>query len=436
MAMTFLFIVLFAGIFSSVPIAFCLGGASVLTMALFTPLDTVVTAQLAVTGLDSFSLLAVPFFTLAGDLMSSGGISKRIVNMMKGLIKNTIGSLAMITTAACAFFAALSGSGPATVSAIGTMMIPEMVKEKYDKAWATAITCCGGVIGPIIPPSIPLVLFGVIANCSIGELFMAGVVPGLLIAVLLCIYSYFSCKKNGYGLQVNEGPAEEIQEEEKLTFWQSLKDSLAALITPLIILGGIYAGVCTPTEAAIVACVWSIIAGVFIYKELTLKAFIEAVKKSALTTATGLICIACATSFGYLLTTQQLPAKFAAFLFNISDNKYVIILIILAFLLILGCFIDNVTAVTILTPMLIPIVTGLGYNLVHFGVFMTVALAIGFVTPPYGANLFVATGITGVPITKISRKIIPMLGVLLICLLLITFIPQISMWLPGIAYNK
>ena len=438
MAMIVLFAILFAGIFATVPIAYCLGGAAIIAMALFTPIDTVVAAQLAVTGLDSFSLLAVPFFTLAGDLMSFGGISKRIVGMMKSLIKNVVGGLAMVTTAACAFFAALSGSGPATVSAIGTMMIPEMVKEKYDKAWATAITCCGGVIGPIIPPSIPLVLFGVIANCSIGELFLAGVTPGVLIAVALCVDSYFSCKKQGFGVHdANETPVEtvETEKEPEVGFWRNLWSSLPALMTPAIILGGIYTGVFTPTEAALIACDWAIIAGVFIYKELSFRAFYESVKKSALTTATGLICIACATSFGYLLTTLQLPSKFATLLLTISDNKYVIILLILAFLLVLGCFLDNVTAVTILTPMLVPIVTSLGFDLVHFGLFMTVTLAIGFVTPPYGANLFVATGITGVPITKISKKIFPMIGVLVICLLIIVFVPQIAMWLPNVAYR-
>lgn len=436
MAMIVLFAILFAGIFATVPIAYCLGGAAIIAMALFTPIDTVVAAQLAVTGLDSFSLLAVPFFTLAGDLMSFGGISKRIVRLMKSLIKNIVGGLAMVTTAACAFFAALSGSGPATVSAIGTMMIPEMVKEKYDKAWATAITCCGGVIGPIIPPSIPLVLFGVIANCSIGELFLAGVTPGILIAVALCVYSFFSCKKNGYGIKdTNEiTVVEEANTEPEMGFWRTLWDTLPALLTPVIILGGIYTGIFTPTEAALVACVWSIIAGVFIYKELSFKTFYESVKKSALTTATGLICIACATSFGYLLTTLQLPSKFATLLLGVSSNKYLIILLILAFLLVLGCFLDNVTAVTILTPMLVPIVTSLGFELVHFGLFMTVTLAIGFVTPPYGANLFVATGITGVPITKISKKIFPMIGVLILCLLIIVFVPQIAMWLPNVAY--
>jgi len=428
--MVFLFALLFLFIFSGIPIAFCLGGATVITMFLFGSVDTIIAAQYAVTGLDSFALLAVPFFTLAGDLMSSGGISKRIVNMAKCFAGKTQGGLAIITTVACAFFAALSGSGPATVSAIGTMMIPEMEKENYDKDWATALTCCGGIIGPIIPPSIPFVLFGIIANCSIGELFIAGVMPGIFICAALCVYSNIVCKKNGYGI-VDESS----KGIDKKRLWETFKDSWAALMTPLIILGGIYSGMFTPTEAAVVACVWAIAAGVFIYKELTLKTFLQAVKKSAITTGTCLLCIACATSFGYMLTTMQIPAKFSSFLLGVSDNKYVIILIILVFLLFLGCFIDNVTAVTILTPMLIPIVTGLGYNLTHFGVFMTVALAIGFVTPPYGANLFVATGISGRSIMQISKKIIPMIGVLVFCLLVITFVPQLSMWLPNLAYR-
>lgn len=195
MSLVALFVLLFIAIFATVPIGISLGGATILTMDWFTSMDTVVSAQLGITGLDSFTLIAIPYFILAGELMSTGGISRRIVNMAHCFVKNLVGGLAIITTFACTFFAAISGSGPATVSAIGSMMIPEMEKEKYDKAWATAITCCGGIIGVIIPPSIPFVLFGVITGCSIGELFVAGVVPGLLICAVLCLYSFFACKK-------------------------------------------------------------------------------------------------------------------------------------------------------------------------------------------------------------------------------------------------
>ena len=429
MTLVALFIILFIAIFATIPIGMALGGATILTMDWFTSMDTIVTAQLAVTGLDSFTLIAIPYFVLAGELMATGGISRRIVNMAHCFVKNLAGGLAIITTFACTFFAAISGSGPATVSAIGSMMIPEMVKEKYDKAWATAITCCGGIIGVIIPPSIPFVLFGVITGCSIGELFVAGVVPGLLICAVLCVYSYISCKKSGYGLDV------ERDHSQDMGIWHTFKDSFAALMTPLIILGGIYAGIFTPTEAAIVANVWALIAGKFIYKELNWQMLKTALKNTALTTSSCLFTIACATGFGYLLTTLQVPAKFAEFMLSLTDNKYIIMLMILLFLLVIGCFMDNITSMTILTPIFVPIVTGLGYDLVHFGVFMTVALAIGFVTPPYGANLFVASGITGLTVPQISKKLLPMIVVLIGCLLVITFIPQITMWLPSIAYN-
>ena len=410
MVLLVLFLILFAAIFLTIPIGVSLGGATILTMNMFTNMDTVVAAQLGVTGLDSFTLIAIPYFILAGELMSTGGISRRIVNMAHCFVKNLAGGLAIITTCACTFFAAISGSGPATVSAIGSMMIPEMEKEKYDKAWATAITCCGGIIGVIIPPSIPFVLYGVITGCSIGELFVAGVVPGLLICLVLCVYSVIAAKKNGYGMDI------EVQRESQ-SLWATFKDSFAALMTPVIILGGIYAGIFTPTEAAIVANVWAILAGKFIYHELT-------------------FTIACATSFGYLLTTMQVPAKFAAFMLSVSHNKYVIMLMLLGFLLVIGCFMDNITSMTILTPIFVPIVQKCGYSLAHFGVFLTVALAIGFVTPPYGANLFVASGITGLSVPQISKKILPMIGVLILCLLLITFVPAISMWLPNMTYNK
>ena len=429
MVLLVLFLILFAAIFLTIPIGVSLGGATILTMDLFTNMDTVVAAQLGVTGLDSFTLIAIPYFILAGELMSTGGISRRIVNMAHCFVKNLAGGLAIITTCACTFFAAISGSGPATVSAIGSMMIPEMEKEKYDKAWATAITCCGGIIGVIIPPSIPFVLYGVITGCSIGELFVAGVVPGLLICLVLCVYSVIAAKKNGYGMDI------EVQRESQ-SLWATFKDSFAALMTPVIILGGIYAGIFTPTEAAIVANVWAILAGKFVYRELTWASLRTALKNTALTTSSCLFTIACATSFGYLLTTMQVPAKFAAFMLSVSHNKYVIMLMLLGFLLVIGCFMDNITSMTILTPIFVPIVQKCGYSLTHFGVFLTVALAIGFITPPYGANLFVASGITGLSVPQISKKILPMIGVLILCLLLITFVPQISMWLPNMTYNK
>ena len=431
MLLVALFVLLFAAIFLTIPIGISLGGATLISMTAFTKMSSDVLAQLAVTGLDSFTLLAIPYFILAGELMSTGGISRRIVNMAHCFVKNLAGALAIITTCACMFFAAISGSGPATVSAIGSMMIPEMEKDHYDKAWATAITCCGGIIGVIIPPSIPFVLFGVITGCSIGELFIAGVVPGLLIGAALCVYSFFVCKREGYG-EKQEGD----EERQQASLWETFKDSLAALLTPLIILGGIYAGIFTPTEAAIVANVWAIFAGKFIYKELTMETLITAVKNTALTTSSCLFTIACATGFGYLLTTLQVPAKFAAFLLSTTSNTYLIIFMLLVFLLIIGCFMDNITSMTILTPIFVPIVTQCGYSLTHFGVFMTVALAIGFVTPPYGANLFVASGITGLSVPQISKKILPMIGLLLIMLLIITYVPVISMGLPNLIYNK
>ena len=431
MVLVVLFVLLFAAIFLTIPIGISLGGATLISMLSFTKMSPDVLAQLAVTELDSFTLLAIPYFILAGELMSTGGISRRIVNMAHCFVKNLAGALAIITTCACMFFAAISGSGPATVSAIGSMMIPEMEKDHYDKAWATAITCCGGIIGVIIPPSIPFVLFGVITGCSIGELFIAGIVPGLLIGAALCVYSWWVCKRNGYGERLeNEEP------REQMSLWETFKDSFAALLTPLIILGGIYAGIFTPTEAAIVANVWALIAGKFIYKELDWHTLVTALKNTALTTSSCLFTIACATGFGYLLTTMQVPAKFAAFLLGATSNTYLIMLMLLIFLLIIGCFMDNITSMTILTPIFVPIVQQCGYSLVHFGVFMTVALAIGFITPPYGANLFVASGITGLSVPQISKKIMPMIALLIVLLLIITFIPAISMGLPRLIYNK
>ena len=422
MSIFLLFGILFVCVTLSLPIGASLGLATLVTVGLTTSIPTVMINQNAFAGLDSFPLMAIPFFMLAGNLMAVGGIAKRIVNVCDLLVGKITGGVGMATIAASMFFAAISGSGPATVSAMGTIMLPEMEKRGYDRGFSTGLTATAGTIGVIIPPSIPFVIYGVVASASIGELFIAGVIPGLLIGVALMTVCYFMSKKRGY-----KGTA-----HDDLKFWPVFMDSIWALVTPVIILGGIYGGVFTPTEAAVVGIVYSFVVGVFVYKELNWKSFVAALRSTAdLNGLTG-FAIGFSMAFASYLAMEQIPVKVAATLTSVISNGTVLILMILVILLIVGLFVDNISSCLILTPVFLPIVKSLGMDPVQFGVVMTTALAIGFVTPPYGANLFVASAISGLSIERIAKSAIPFLIAMGICLLLITFVPVLTMGLVGL----
>ncbi|MDR1875206.1 MAG: TRAP transporter large permease [Synergistaceae bacterium] len=417
MNIAILFAVLFGCVSLSVPIGVSLGLATVVTLGLTTNIPTIMVNQNAFAGLDSFPLMAIPFFMLAGNLMAVGGIARRIVNACDLLVGRITGGVGMATVAACMFFAAISGSGPATVSAMGTIMLPEMEKRGYDKDFATGLTATAGTIGVIIPPSIPFVIYGVVASASVGELFIAGIVPGIMIGLALMAVCYVISEKRGYRGTSGAG----------MKFWPVMKDSIWALITPVIILGGIYGGVFTPTEAAVVGIVYSLIIGAFVYRELSWKTFIDSVRSTAdLNGLTG-FAIGFSMAFASYLAMEQIPTKAALFLTGVVTNNFVLMCVILLFLLLVGLFVDNISSCLILTPVFLPIVRSMGMNPVHFGVVMTTALAIGFVTPPYGANLFVATAISGVGIERIARAAVPFLAAMLVCLLLITFFPIFTM---------
>ena len=422
-----LFFLLFFFISISVPIGISLGLATLITMALTSNIPLMMITQTTFSALDSFPLMAIPFFIMAGSLMSYGGISRRIIELANAIIGKVMGGLGMITVLASAFFAAISGSGPATVSAIGSMMIPEMEKSGYKKTYATALTCSAGIIGVIIPPSIPFVIYGVITGASIGELFMAGFLPGILITIVLMGMNYFTSKKMGYGqveaessILVNKG------------FFRTLRDSFWALLTPIIILGGIYGGIFTPTESAVVAIVYALIIGKFVYRQMNMHILMSTIKDTAVMTGITLFTIGLSMAFASYLTMEQIPNKVATTMLGLSENPIVILLLINVFLLIVGMFIDNISSMTILTPIFLPIVVALGVDPVHFGVILTLVLSIGFITPPYGANLFIATAITNTKIEDLVRPIFPFIIALILCLIVVTFIPGISMILPDL----
>ena len=407
----------------SVPIAISLGIASLVFNIFLSPVPVDLTLQAYFSGLDSFSLLAVPFFMLAGDIMLAGGISKRLVNLGTTMMRKVPGSLGLITVVCCAIFAAISGSGPATVAAIGGLMIPYMVKNGYDKGFACSLAACSGSLGPIIPPSICFVMYGIIANVSITDMFTAGVVPGLLMALFLMIFVLIVARRNGYTAVTEDDDMKNVG------FFRALWDAKWAVLSPVVILGGIYGGIFTPTEAAVIACDYGLIVGIFIYKEIKLEDIFGILRNTAVTCGSCIILVSTATAFGRILTMEQIPTLVSNAIINLSDNKIVLLLAINVLLLIVGMFMETLSAMIVLTPLLLAIVTPLGYNPIQFGVMMTINLAIGQCTPPVGTSLFIATRIAGIRIDQSLKWLYICIGVLLIPLLMVTFIPQITLCL-------
>ncbi|WP_126427874.1 TRAP transporter large permease [Brevibacillus marinus] len=425
MTVLVLFGSLFLLLFLSVPIGFALGLSTLITMTFTTDLNIAVIAQKAFTALDSFPLMAIPFFTLAGLLMGTGGVSKRLLDLATVLVGWMQGGLAMVTILGCMFFAAISGSGPATVAAMGSIMIPAMKERNYGAGFASAITAASGSIGVIIPPSIPFVMFGIIAGVSVGDLFIGGIIPGILIGVGLMITSYFIAKKNNYAPASNE----------RITFKHVVKainEAKWGLLIPIIILGGIYGGIFSPTEAAVVAAVYGLIIGMFVYRELTWKDVYDCFKNTVIIGATTNVIVGLSISFAYLMTLEQVPTTIAEFIGSLSDSKFVILMAINLFLLIVGMFIDTISAIVVLAPILLPVATSFGVDPIHFGVIMVTNLAIGFVTPPLGVNLIVASSIGKISFERISAAVVPFIITMVVTLLVITYVPELSIWLPTV----
>jgi len=420
MTMLILFGSLFIFMALSVPIGIAIGLSSMLTIYFSDSVDMTMLVQKLFTSLDSFPLMAIPFFMLAGLLMAKGGISEKILNLANQLVGWMVGGLAMVTVVACAFFAALSGSGPATVAAIGSFMIPSMKEKNYSPGFAAAITAAAGCIGVIIPPSIPLILYGVISGTSIGELFKAGILPGILIAIILMIVSYRTVKKDG-----NVQP--EIVQVNFKTLLHSIWDAKWALLAPVIILGGIYGGVFTPTEAAVIAIVYSFVIGTFVHKAMKWKEIKESLLETISLTGATMYMIGTSIAFAYLLSVERIPTTIAESITSISSNPVVILLLINIFLLFVGAFIDTIPALAMLTPILLPIATEAGVDPIHFGIIMVVNLAIGFITPPFGVNLFIASSVGKISIENVMKSMFSILLFMLIGLLIITYFPALSL---------
>ena len=422
MATALMFIVMFGLMFFGVPIAvamfigmFVLIGINPVTTGSFL-------AQTCYGGVASFTNLALPFFMISGTIMETGGLSKRLVGFANSLVGGITGSLGMVTVIACLFFGAVSGSAPATVAAIGSIMIPMMVEEGYNKYYATALTCCAGGLGVIVPPSYPLVLYGVTCNQSVGDLFVAGLLPSCVVGGILILINYVYCRKH------------HLKGENRFSFMSALRglwDAKWAIVMPVIILGGIYSGVFTATEAAVVACVYGIVIGLFVYRELKLDKLWAIYRDNAAFIAGTMFIMAPAKATGSVFAYLNINQIISNFLFSISDNYYVVMFMIFVIMFFVGMFIQTTPAIIILAPTLLAVVTQVGCNPIHFGIILDLALAIAFVTPPVAMNLFVGSSMTGIGIDKITKAEIPHLLGLIVAFFVVAFVPAISLLLIG-----
>ena len=403
-----------------VPVGIALGVASMLAILSLPFLNMEFLVQGLVSGLNSFPLLAVVLFTLAGNLMSQGGLSKRLLYMAEVFIGRITGGLGVVTIVACMFFASISGTGSATVAAIGLIMIPSMVKHGYSRGFATSVVATSGGIGAIIPPSVVMIVYAITADVSVIDMFIAGIVPGIVVGLVLIVYCVLQSYRCGY-----QGSGRQYTGAEK---WRAVKDARWALLAPVIILGGIYTGIVTPTESAAIGVAYGLFFGLFVYKELAFRQLFDIVLESSLRVGAVLIIMGTAVAFARILTLERIPTEIASFILSISDNAVIIMLAINLLLLIVGTFMETLEAIVILTPILLPIATAIGVSPIHFGIIMVVNLAIGFVTPPLGANLFMASQIGKIKIELLSRAIIGWIGAMIVALLLITFIPSISLF--------
>ena len=375
-------------------------------------------------GLNIFPLLAIPCFVVAGTLMEYGNITKQIVEVAKQLVGRMYGGLGITTILACTFFAAISGSGPGTVAAVGTLLIPAMVRNGYSKDYAAAAASSGGTIGILIPPSNPMIIYAILSNMSVTAMFTAGFIPGFIVAFAMVLTAYMLAKKHGFQGDPN-APAFNIR-----TFLTACRKSAFALATPVIILGSIYSGYATPVEASVVAIVWALFVGIIVNRALKPKHIYAALVEGAMTCGVILLIVGASTLFGKILTYEEAPQHLTQLVLGISDNPQLVLLMIIGVLYILGMFMETLSTIIILVPVLLPMITTLGIDPIHFGIILVVTNNVAMLTPPLGVNLFVASRIAGISVERISVAVIPYLITLTIRILLFTFCPAISTWLP------
>lgn len=410
----------------SVPVGAALGLSSIWALQLDGTSLSIV-GQKVFEGIDKTVLLAIPFFILAGSVMQSGGIAKRLMKLANALVGWFRGGLGSATVLSTMFFSALSGSSAATTAAIGSVTIPEMVKKGYHKNYATALVAASGELGGIIPPATVMILYGFVANVSIGSLFIAGILPGILIGISLMITIIIVARIKGFDDKITVEKGAWLKE-----LWVSFKDAFWALMMPVVILGGIYLGYFTPTEAAVVAVFYGIIISLFVYREIRLRDLLGIFSKAAVTSSIILLIVGFSAIFGYILTINQIPHAVGNLITQVTENPMVFLLLANIVLLIAGMFMEAAASILILSPILTPVAAQFGIDPIHFGVIMVVNLAIGTVTPPVAVNLFLACQIANLRVEKVIRPALLFVAVLIIDLLLVTYLPQISLWLPSL----
>ncbi|MEH7344692.1 TRAP transporter large permease [Bacillus sp. JJ1532] len=402
-----------------VPIAVSLGLSSIVALSM-TDFTLYTVIQKMFNSLNSATLMAIPGFVFAGIIMSKGGISYHLIEALKSWVGHIRGGLAVVTILACMIFAAISGSSPATAAAIGSIMIPGMIKAGYSKRYAMGLVAAAGTLGILIPPSIPLIIYASVAEESVGKLFAAGVLPGLMLGGILLVSAIVNARINNYG---------QMPKEPMDVRWKKSYKAIWGFLLPVIILGGIYSGIVTPTEAAFVSCLYGIIVSVFIYKELTFPKFREVLRESINITAMIFLVIASAMIFGMFLTTEQVPQNFATWIEESSSNKWIFMIGVNLMFFVLGMFLEAVAIILITLPILLPVLVLFDINIIHFAIIMTINMEIAMITPPVGLNLFVVSGITREKVGEVVRGVVPFFFLILLALILVVIFPQISLFL-------
>jgi C4-dicarboxylate transporter DctM subunit len=394
-----------------------------LTISYVTDAPLVFATQNVLNGLDQFPLLAIPAFILAGNIMEKGGITEDIISIFRHAFGHIAGSLGLVTIFSCMFFAAISGSGPGTVAAIGAIMIPAMIKYGYPPAYAASVSATGGTLGVMIPPSNPLIIYGIIANVSIADLFAAGMVPGIMTAFLLAGVAYILARRAGAVMtQDTDAPRQST--------WKLIWKAKFALFLPVLILGGIYSGIFTPVEASVCAVVYALVVSIVVYRQLTLASLQEAFEGAVKLGGALMIIVGCSTLFATVITLEQIPQSVVKTFSGITDSAIIILLIICALLIVIGTFMETISAIIILAPILVPLVKSYGVDPIHFGIILIVTIEIAFLTPPLGVNLFVASQIAKIKFEKTAVAILPFVFTLMLSMLIVIFFPQLSLWLP------
>ncbi|MGP1450404.1 MAG: TRAP transporter large permease [Wolinella sp.] len=427
MSIAFLFVSLFGLILIGVPVAVALGSSTVLSMLLFTELDPMSVPQLVFDGINKFSLMAIPMFILAGNLLSKGSSAQRIIDFAKSVVGHLPGGLPMSAIFACIIFAAVSGSSPATVVAIGSIMFAALKDAGYPASYAVGGITTAGSLGILIPPSIVMIVYGVTAEESIGKLFMAGVIPGLMIGAMMMLQTYIGAKRLGFKA-TKPAPFKERMQKLTKAFW--------ALMVIFVVIGGIYGGIFTPTEAAAASAVYAFFISFFVYKDIELKDIYGILLDSAMTTAMIFFIIANAVVFAHFLTDEQIPQTIAKTIIDNNIGKIGFLILVNILLFIMGQFMEPSSVVMIMVPLLLPIATALGVDPIHFGIIMVVNMELGMITPPVGLNLFVASGLTGMNLKDVVMASFPWMLTILVGLVLVTYIPEISLWLPSLMFES